>query len=119
MAAVAGYTGNVTFTNLQANVKGWVLNIVGDALETTDYADGGVATYIRGVIGWSATVTLSWDSTHTATAGSSATLSLQATTGSTYSGAAILTGNDITSSVRGLVESTATFQGTGALTYPS
>lgn len=115
MAEVAGKNGYVTYTNFTAGAKNWSINYVSDPLDTTDYGDSGLRTYIHGLKGWSATVTANWDSANTAAPGDTATLSLRVTTGSYYSGSGLLTGMDITAPVDGLVEVTYSFQGSGAL----
>lgn len=120
MAEVAGKSGSVTFTGLTAGVKSWSLDLAGDTLETTDYADSGHRTYIAGLDGWTASCELNWDTANTVSVGDSATLTLTiVNTTETYSGTALVTGISVSSSVEGLVTATINFQGTGTCTLTS
>jgi len=116
MAEVAGYGGSISFTNLTAGAKGWTVDYTGDPLETTDFADAGVRTYIAGLTGWTATVSANWDAANTAVPGNSATLTLTADTGDTYAGTAIMTGLSASVSVDGVNQVNYSFQGSGTLT---
>ena len=115
MAEAAGYGGSITYTNLTAGVKQWSLNWTVDPLETTDFGDSGNKTYIRGLKGWTATVTANWDAANTADPDDSATLTLTAASGKTYAGTALLIGVGPVVEVAGVNQCTYTFQGTGAL----
>lgn len=116
MAEAAGYGGSITFANLTAGVKQWSLNWTVDPLETTDFADAGVGTYIRGIKRWTATVTANWDAANTADPDDSASLTLTASSGKTYAGTALLIGVAPSVDVAGVNQCVYTFQGSGALT---
>jgi len=118
MAEVVGKNGSVTFTNLTAGVKAWSLDLVGDALETTDYDDSGHRTYTTGLDGWTASCELNWDAANTVDVGDSATLTLLIGAATpNYSGTALVTGISVNSVVDNIVSATVSFQGTGACDY--
>jgi len=124
MAEVAGYGGSITCDDLVAGVKSWNLNLVGDALETTDYEDAGVRTYIAGLKGWTGSCEVNWDvDNHALDVGALITnlvFTIVATT-TKYTGAfAIVTGISVASPVEGLVTMSVSFQGSGTciLTHP-
>lgn len=119
MAEVKGCGGSLTFTNLTAGVKAWTLNHTLETLDTTDFADACVKTFMAGFSSWTATATANWDAANTADVGDSATLTLTITSGKAFSGTALLVGVAVNTSVDGIVEATYSFQGSGALTYPS
>lgn len=116
MAEVKGTAGSITYTNLTAGVKAWTLNYTADTVETTDFADAGVATYLGTITRWNATVTANWDAANTAKPADSASLTLTVTSGKTYSGTAICTGMTPSTEVAGIAQVTYTFQGSGVLT---
>uniref|UniRef100_A0A6M3KV58 Putative structural protein n=1 Tax=viral metagenome TaxID=1070528 RepID=A0A6M3KV58_9ZZZZ len=49
----SGKAGSVLAPGVIAGIKSWNLEYTVDILETTDFADSGVATYIPGVTRWS------------------------------------------------------------------
>ena len=117
MAEVAGKGGSITFAGLTVGVKTWTCDLVGDAIEVTDYSDNGHRTYIAGLDGWTASVELNWDAANTIDIGDSAALTLTIVSATTYySGTALVTGISISSSVDGVVTATISFQGSGACT---
>jgi len=124
MAEVAGKGGSITCTNLTAGVKAWTLNLVGDALEVTDYSDAGVRTYIVGCTSWTGSCEVNWDSTNKSLVhGATITgLIFTVVTGTTYyTGAtAIVTGIGVSSAVGDVVTMSVSFQGSGTclLTAP-
>jgi len=125
MSEVAGYGGSITCTGLVAGVKSWNLNLVGDALETTDYEDAGVRTYAVGLKGWTGSCEANWDvANHALDVGDlieDLIFTIVATT-TKYTGAfAIVTGISVSSPVEGLVTMSVTFQGSGTciLTHPA
>ena len=116
MAEVAGKGGSITCTGLTVGVKSWNLNLVGDALETTDYGDSGHRTYIVGLDGWNGSCEVNWDTTNTLTIGAVITslIFTIVTTTELYTGAsAIVTGIGVASDVAGIVTMSVTFQGSG------
>lgn len=123
MAEVAGHGGSVTCDDLDAGVKSWNLNLVGDAIETTDYNDSGHRTYTVGLDGWTGSCEVNWDATNSSLVIGAVITNLIFTivTGAFYTGAsAIVTGIAVTSSVEGVVTMAVTFQGSGTciLTTP-
>lgn len=121
MAEVAGKSGSITCTGLTAGVKAWTLNLVGDALETTDYADAGVRTYIVGPKGWTGSCEVNWDTANTIREGDTIDALVFSIVGATekYTGEAIVTGVSVSSDALGLVTMSVTFQGSGACTLTS
>lgn len=114
MSEVAGKGGSITYTGLTVGVKTWTCDLVGDALEVTDYSDSGHRTFIAGLDGWTASVELNWDVANTIGVGDSASLTLTVVNGTTYySGTALVTGISISSNVDGVVTATISFQGSG------
>jgi len=121
MAEVAGKTGSITCTGLTAGVKSWSLNLVGDTLETTDYADSGHRTYIAGLDGWTGSCEVNWDTANTISIGDTIAALVFSVVGTTevYTGEAIVTGISPTSSVDVLVTMSVSFQGSGVCTLTS
>ena len=119
MAQAAGFGGNVAFTNgYVANVRNWTVDYEADSLEITDFADAGVAQYVRGVKRWSGSYECVLDDTTVTVAPGAAAAAMTLT----INGSRTLTGNGIATAVRysvdtqGLAIVTVDFQGTGALT---
>jgi len=114
---VAGKGGSITCTNLTVGIKSWSLNLVGDALETTDYGDNGHRTYTVGLDGWTGSCEVNWDAGNKLLVIGAVITNLiftVVTTTTLYTGAeAIVTGIAVTSSVEGLVTMSVTFQGSG------
>jgi len=109
--------------NTMAEVTGWTLTQSSSTIENTELSDT-TRTYLSGLSEYSGTVDCHWDETDTngqvaCTIGASVALYFYpegATSGDTYfSGTALVTGITRNASVDGLVESSLTFQGTGAL----
>ncbi len=119
MAEVKGCLGNVGLAGtgtLSAGMRSWTLNYVGEALETTDFADSCRRTFIAGLTSWSGSFDLNWDAANAVIPGQSGTITLTANTGDTYVGACVITGQDTTVAVDALNTQTISFQGSGALT---
>jgi len=121
MAEVAGKGGSITCTGLTAGVKAWSLNLVGDALEVTDYSDAGIRTFIVGCLGWTGSCEINWDTANTITVGETIAALVFSIVGATekYTGAAIVTGISVSSSFDGVVTASISFQGTGVCTLTS
>ena len=127
MAEISGYTGKMNFgsavvSDATNNIHAWTLDINCDALETTDFADSGNRTYIRGLKGWTATCegyidTSAGGTVNSADIGSSATLSLYVNATKYYNGTALLTGASLNTAADGVETSSFSFQGSGALAY--
>jgi len=124
MAEVAGKGGSITCENLTVGVKAWTLNLVGDALETTDYGDSGHRTYIAGLDGWTGSCEVNWDAINKSLVVGATITGLVFTVVSDttyYTGAkAIVTGISVGSTVEGLIIMSVSFQGSGTciLTAP-
>ena len=118
---VAGKSGSITCTGLTVGVKSWSLNLVGDALETTDYSDVGIRTFIVGCSGWTGGCEINWDTANTITVGDAITDLVFSIVGATekYTGDAIVTGISISSSFDAVVTASISFQGTGACVLTS
>lgn len=118
MAEVAGKGGSLTCTELTVGVKSWTLNLVGDALEATDYTDGatGQRTYIAGLKGWTGSCEVNWEATNTIDVGDLITdLRFNIVNTTTYykGASAIVTGISISSAVEGILTMSVSFQGSG------
>ena len=124
MATHKGSEGTVKIgSNAIAEVRTWSINQTADTIEDTTMGDS-ARTYQSSLNTWDGSVDVFWDETDTngqvaCTIGSTVTLNVYpegATTGDTYfSGSAIITGVTRTASFDGMVESSITFKGTGAL----
>ena len=121
ISEVAGKDGSITCTGLTVGIKAWTLNLVGDAIETTDYSDAGIRTFIVGCKGWTGSCEGNWDTANTITVGDSIAALVFSVVGATekYTGAAIVTVANIVSSFEGVVTMSISFQGTGACTLTS
>ncbi len=104
----------------QDGIKSWTLDYTADPLETTDFADSGVKSYIIGGSGWSGSfegykdgVPISIGSEVYLVVGESSTAS------NNWIGKAIITGAHPATSADGVVTYSYDFQGTGALEVPS
>ncbi len=116
MAEVHGKGGSLTYSNLTAGVHSWELNYEADVSEVTDFADAGVKSFIVGGKGWTASAEANWDSANTAAPGDSATLTLTAVSGKTYTGTGIVKSMNVKATKDDVNRATYQFQGTGALT---
>lgn len=124
MATHKGSEGTVKIgSNAIAEVRTWSINQTADTIEDTTMGDS-ARTYQSSLNTWDGSVDVFWDETDTngqvaCTIGSTVTLNVYpegATTGDTYfSGSAIVTGVTRTASFDGMIESSITFKGTGAL----
>ena len=118
---LSGKAGEVLVAGATVDgIKSWTVDYVSDALETTDFADSGLKTYIAGISGWSGSFEGFKDGAPTSI-GSEIALILSASTAATqdYTGQAILTGSHETVSVDGVVSISYDFQGTSTLNVPT
>ena len=118
MSEISGKAGEVQVAGATVGgIKSWSLDVVGDALETSDFGDGGHRTYIPGIDGWSGSFEGYKDGAPKAI-GSEVALILKesAATGQQYTGQAILTSSHPTVDVDGMVGIAYDFQGSGVLT---
>jgi len=118
---VAGKGGSIACAGLTKGVKSWSLNLVGDTLETTDYADSGHRTFIAGIDGWTGSCEVNWDTANSGleVGATIAALAFTIAAAEHYDGAAIVTGISVSSAVDGLVTMTVNFQGSGVCTLTS
>ena len=126
MAHLAGKGGQVMATGAgsateTAGIKSWTLDYTVDVLETTDFDDAGVKSYVVGCSGWSGTFEGLKDGVPLGLAGTAVNIALKETQTSTqkWTGSAFITGVSANTSNDGVVTYSYTFQGTGALTIPT
>ena len=118
---ISGKAGEVLVAAATVNgIKSWTVDYTLDALDTTDFADSGLRTYIAGLSGWSGSFEGYKDGAPTGIGGIIA-LILEESTDSTqkYTGQAILTGSHETTPVDGIVGIAYDFTGTSTLTVPT
>lgn len=125
MATHTGSEGTVKVgANTIAEIRSFSIDETGDTLEDTTMGDT-ARTYKSSLTSFSGSVDVFYDETDTTgqgalTVGAEITINAYPegdTAGDTYkSGSAIVTGVSLTSSFDGMVESSITFQGNGALT---
>ena len=118
MAKLAGKAGQVDAASAVTGVKSWTLDYTADTLETTDFADAGVKTYIIGGSGWSGSFEGLKDGAPLGLAGASVAIALKESQTATqkWTGSAFITGIHASTSSDGIVTYGYDFQGTGALT---
>ncbi len=121
MAHYAGKAGGVDTGAGVTGIKSWSIDYTADPLETTDFADAGVKSYVIGGSGWSGSFEGFKDGTPQGLAGAAITLTLKETQTGTqvWTGSAFITGVHATTGADGIVSYSYDFQGTGALTVPS
>lgn len=120
MAKLAGKGGSVTWAaGYAANVLSWTLDYVGDALDTTDFADGAssIRSFLAGLKSWSGSYEAIVDDTTKTIAPGAAKSAATFTLGGsrTLTGDIIATSVSYSTTVDGLVVVSVSFQGTGAL----
>ncbi len=120
MAHLAGKSGYVDTGSAVSGIKSWTCDYVTDPLETTDFADAGVKTYIVGGSGWSGSFAgykdgapLSMGEIY------GVELAESATSTQMYLGDIIITGVHPSVGSDGVVSVSYDFQGTGTLTPSS
>ena len=124
MATHTGSEGTVKVgANAIAEIRSYSIEETADTTEDTTMGDS-YRTHKTTLKSWSGTVDVFWDETDTTgqgalTVGSEVTANFYpegSTTGDSYmTGTAIVTGKTVSASFDGMVESTVTLQGTGAL----
>lgn len=125
MATHTGSEGTVKVgANAIAEIRSYSVEQTGDTVEDTTMGDSW-RTHKHTLKSWTASVDVFWDETDTTgqgglTVGAEVTLNLYpegSTTGDSYfTGTGIVTGKTVSASFDGMVESTISVQGTGALT---
>ena len=127
MATHTGSEGTVKVgANAIAEIRSYSLEETADTVEDTSMGDS-YRTFKTTLKGWSGSVDVFWDETDTngqvaMVVGTEITANFYPEGASAgvsekyYTGTAIVTGRTVTGSFDGMVESTITLQGTGALT---
>lgn len=125
MATHTGSEGTVKVgANAIAEIRSYSVEETADTVEDTSMGDS-YRTHKTTLKAWSGTVDVFWDETDTTgqsalVVGSEVTANFYpegSSTGDAYmTGTAIVTGKTVSASFDGMVESTITLQGTGALT---
>ena len=125
MATHTGSEGTVKVgANAIAEIRSYSIEQTADTVEDTTMGDS-YRTHKTTLKAWSGTVDVFWDETDTTgqsalVVGSEVTANFYpegSSTGDAYmTGTAIVTGKTVSASFDGMVESTITLQGTGALT---
>jgi predicted secreted protein len=125
MATHTGSEGTIKVgTDTVGELRSFSLETTGDTIETSNMGTT-ARTYKAGLTAWSGTASLFWDETDVGqlalVLGTSVTIKVYPEGASTgdkyYSGSAIITAKSVSASFDGLVESSISFQGTGALTF--
>jgi predicted secreted protein len=120
MAHRAGKAGQVDWDNNEVTgIKSWTLDYTVDMLDTTDFGDSGVRSYLSGCSSWSGTFEGYKDGTpEDVTTGTACTLKLYETqeTDEYWTGSAYITAVHPATSFDGIASYSYNFQGTGALT---
>ena len=118
MAHIAGKAGQVDAASAVTGIKSWTLDYTADTLETTDFADSGVKSYIIGGSGWSGSFEGFKDGAPLALAGAAVTIKLyeSQTANQFWTGSAFIVGIHPATAHDGIVTYSYDFQGTGALT---
>ena len=121
MAHISGKAGSVDTGSAVSGIKSWTLDYTSDALESTDFADAGIKSYIVGGKGWSGTFEGYKDGVAqilTVIASSPITLKLYEDLTYFWTGSAIITGVHATTSHDGIVSYSYDFVGVLGLTAP-
>ncbi len=118
MGHLAGTGGSVLAAALATGIKSWSADYTVDVLETTDFGDAGVKSYILGCSGWAGSFEGFKDGVALPLSTTAIALQLKesATTGQVWTGQAYITGVHPSVSFDGIVQYSYDFQGTGALT---
>lgn len=121
MAHYAGTAGAVDAAANVTGIKSWTLDYTIDTLETTDFADVGIKSYIVGCSGWSGSFEGFKDGAPLPLAGVSVAIALKETAAATqkWTGSAFIIGIHINTAMDGIVTYSYDFQGTGTLTVAS
>jgi predicted secreted protein len=125
MATHTGSEGTIKVgTDTVGELRSFSLETTSDTIETSNMGTT-ARTYKAGLTAWSGTASLFWDELDTGqlalVLGTSVTIKVYPEGASTgdkyYTGSAIITAKSVSASFDGLVESSISFQGTGALSF--
>ena len=111
---------DVRFLKQVAGINTWSLSYTGEAVETTDFADNGVKTYIAGASGWSGSFSGYKDGAPLGI-NTEVVMAFQESTatGGSYIGNVLITDQSADVSSDGVITYSYTFQGTGDLQIPT
>ncbi len=118
MVQISGKAGEVRVSAATiAGIKSWTVDYVQDALDTTDFGDLGIKSYIAGLSGWSGSFEGFKDGVPTGIGSIVALILMESqTSNQTYTGSALITGSHPSAAIDGVVNISYDFQGTAALT---
>ena len=118
MAHKSGKLGQVDAAAEITGIKSWSLEYTLQALDTTDFADAGVSSFLAGITEWHGSFDGYKDGTPIALDGAIITVKLYETQTANefWTGSAIITAERVAVDHDGLVTYSYDFQGTGALT---
>ncbi len=118
MAHISGKAGQVDAASQVTGIKSWSLDYVADPLETTDFADAGVKTYVIGGSGWSGSFEGYKDGAPLPIAGAAVTIKLyeSQTANQFWTGSAFIIGIHPATAIDGVVTYAYDYIGTGTIT---
>lgn len=123
---VNGFGGSITFASTVLDVESWSLNVMGEALDTTNTGDAGWETNILGAKSFEGSAKTFWDSAAVPTgvagfvAGARGTFVFPVgNSGKSYTGNLQITQLTVENPVKGVVAFNFNFKGTAALQYAS
>lgn len=123
MAHIDTKNGQVDWDSTEVDgADTWSLSYTAEAVDTTDYADAGVSTFLGNCkSSWSGSFTAFKDGALPIAQGAIATIKLyeSQTANQFWTGTAIITEISSESSSPGVIKYNYSFQGTGALTAPA
>ena len=117
MAHISGKAGQVDAASQVTGIKSWTLDYTADTLETTDFVDAGIKSYIIGGSGWSGSFEGLKDIAPLPLAGAAVDIALKESQAATqkWTGSAFITGIHVNTASDGIVTYAYDFQGTGVL----
>ncbi len=118
MAHISGKAGQVDAASAVTGIKSWTLDYTADTLETTDFADAGVKTFVIGGSGWSGSFEGFKDGVPLPIAGNAVTIKLYESQAANqfWTGSAFIVGIHPATAHDGIVTYSYDYIGTGALT---
>jgi hypothetical protein len=117
MAHILGSNGSVLATATATGIKSWTLDYTQELIDSTDFADAGVRSYIMGVKDWGGSFEGYKDGVplSLSTAGLTIQLRESTTTGAVYTGTGYITGFHANVAWDGIVTYSYDFVGVGTL----
>ena len=122
ISEVVGKTASVQLgTNVIAGIRAWAIDMVGDAVEITDFTDSGHRAYLAGLDSWSGSFEgfgqPGWSTSAAIGSTYMGSFYVSSATSDCYSGSIIITGVSPSVAVDGVAMVAYTFQGTKALGF--